>query len=232
MKRLMNRSGVQRVIGDQCQFGLKPKDHEGIGPARKRTGFLTNAVCIARRLDKKCPNISKHQVHRHVALVNGRARAAQGYPDKLCREICLGIKEQIQRDRNGQYLLANVQVDNNTTSNEMMKVANEFTERYRTVEEEDDFEDEEAWGDVSGEPLELQEVKRARREEIEYVHKMKLYEKVLINEAYQQIGKGPISVWWVDITRVTRNARTTDPVCSLEKCTRARETTCSRLHHP
>ena len=174
MKRIMNRSGVQRVVGDQCQFGLKSKDHEGIGPARKRTGFLTNAICIAKRLHKKCPNNNQHQVHRHVTLANGRARAAQVYPDKLCREICLGIQEQIQRDRNGQYLLANVQVDNKTTTKETMKEVNKLKEQYKTMEEEDDFDNEEAWDDVSGAPLEPQEVKRTRRQEIEYVHKINL----------------------------------------------------------
>ena len=51
MKRLMSRSGVQRVVGDQCQYGLKSKDDLGEGPARKRIGFLTNSVCIARRLE-------------------------------------------------------------------------------------------------------------------------------------------------------------------------------------
>ena len=68
MKNLMRRQWVQRVVGDQCQFGLKPRDEEGIAPARKRTGFLINAVCIAKGLDKTCPNINTYQVHRHVVL--------------------------------------------------------------------------------------------------------------------------------------------------------------------
>ena len=29
MKKLMSRSGVQRVVGDQCQYGLKSKDKLG-----------------------------------------------------------------------------------------------------------------------------------------------------------------------------------------------------------
>ena len=200
----MNRQGVQRVVGDQCQFGLKSKDEEGVGLARERTGFLTNAVCIARRLNKKCPKTNKYQVHKHVILTNGRARAAQVYPDKLCKESCLGIKEHIQRDRSGQYLLANVQMDNNTTSEELLKEANKLKNKCKTGEEEDDCDMEEAWNDVSGAPLDPQEVQRARREEIEYVHTMNLYDKVLINEAYQQIGKGPISVRWIDINKGDR----------------------------
>ena len=81
-----------------------------------------------------------------------------------------------------------------------MKEADELKEKYQTVEEEDDY-DEEAWDDVSGAPLEPQEVRKAIREEIEYVHTMRLYEKVPISEAYQQTGKAPISVRWIDINK-------------------------------
>ena len=41
----------------------------------------------------------------------------------------------------------------------------------------------------------------ARKEEIEYVHKMKLYDKVPITECRQRTGKGPISVRWIDINK-------------------------------
>ena len=96
MKRLMNKDGVQRVVGDQCQYGLKSRDKDGEAPARKRTGFLINAVCVAKRLSKRCPNSPSYQVHRHVVLINVRPKVAQVYLDKLCREICMGIQEQIQ----------------------------------------------------------------------------------------------------------------------------------------
>ena len=194
MRKLTRRQGVQRVVGNQCQFGIKSKDKGGVAPAWKRTSFLTNSVCIAKRLNTSCPNTRECQVHRHVVLTNGRARAAQVYPDKGCREICLGIQEQIQRDRQGQYLLAHIESEHDNTSKELMKEAGKLKERYQTVEEEDDIDDEEAWDDVSGAPLDPKEVKRARRQEIEYVRKMNLYEKVPMSEAYQQTGKAPISV--------------------------------------
>ena len=201
MKKLMSRHGVQRVVGDQCQYGLKSRDAMGEAPARKRTGFLTNAVCIARRLSKRCGNKPGYQVHRHVVLTDGRPKAAQVYPDKFCKEICLGIQEQMQKDKMGQYLLANVQMEPNTTSKELMKEAKRIKERYQIVEEEDENEYFEAWDDVSGAALNPQEVKRARREEIDYVHKMNLYTKVPIKEAYQATGKAPISVRWIDINK-------------------------------
>ena len=138
-------------------------------------------------------------MHRHVILMNARATTTQVCPDKLCKEICLGIKEQIQRDRNAQYLLANVQMDNNTTSNELLRETKKLKNTHKTIEEEDRCDNEEIWGDVSSAPLEPQEIKRAKREEIEYVHKMTLYDKVFINEAHQQTRKGPISFKWFDI---------------------------------
>ena len=101
----------------------------GEAPAGKRTGFLTNAVCIAKRLTKRCPNKLGYQVHRHVVLTNGRPKAAQVHPDKLCREICLGIHEQIQRDKSGQYLLANIQKEENATAESMMKEAHKLQEK-------------------------------------------------------------------------------------------------------
>ena len=153
MKRLMNKDAVQRVVGDQCQYGLKSKDEFREAPARKRTGFLINAVCFANRLSKRCPNSPSYQVHRHVVFTNGRPKAAQVYPDKLCREICLGIQEQIQRDKNGQYLLANVETNTITKSESLMKEAHKVKERYRTIEEEENDEYLEAWDDVSGSPL-------------------------------------------------------------------------------
>lgn len=201
MKRLMDKCGVQRVVGDQCQYGLKSKDEWGEAPARKRTGFLTNAVCIAKRLSRRCPNKIGYQVHRHVVLTNERPKAAQVYPDKFCKEICLGIQEQIQRDRNGQSLLANIQVDPNTTAKSLVDEARELKTRYLKIEEDNEEECMEAWDDESGAALDPREVQRARREGIEYVRKMNLYTKVSTKEAYQATGKSPISVRWIDINK-------------------------------
>ena len=58
--------GVDKVIGDQCCYGLKAKGEEGKGPARKSTGFMTNSPCIALQLRRRCPNRVGYQVHRHV----------------------------------------------------------------------------------------------------------------------------------------------------------------------
>ena len=82
-----------------------------------------------------------------------------------------------------------------------MQTTIKLREKCQTVEEEEDDLLEEVWDDVSGAALKPEEVKRVRREETEYVHNMKLYDKVSIDEAYQKTGKGPISVRWIDINK-------------------------------
>ena len=47
IKEFMKRQGMMRVVGDQCMYRFKSRDGQREGPARKRTGFLTNAICIA-----------------------------------------------------------------------------------------------------------------------------------------------------------------------------------------
>ena len=49
--------------------------------------------------------------------------------------------------------------------------------------------------------LDPKEVRGARREEISYVHKMNLYDKVFVSDAYKHIGKPPKSARWIDINK-------------------------------
>ena len=83
--------GVQRVIGDQCQYGSKAKGTDGEGPARKTTGFMTSPPCKALQLQRRCPIGARYKVHKHVQMDGGRAKAAQVYPPELCRVVCRGL---------------------------------------------------------------------------------------------------------------------------------------------
>ena len=64
--KLLKKDGVVKVNGDQCMYGPKSRDNEYEGPARKGTGFMTNSICVAQKLNRRCPNRQGHQVHRHV----------------------------------------------------------------------------------------------------------------------------------------------------------------------
>ena len=59
--------------------------------------------------------------------------------------------------------------------------------------------------------MDVSQVKRARQDEIEYVHKMKLYDKVPIADCYAKTGKALITVRWIDIYKGTTNSPIIDP---------------------
>lgn len=83
IEKLVMKDGVQRVVGDQCMYGLKSWSGEKWGPARNSTGFMTNSQCIAAALKERCPNTKYNIVHEHVRFVSGVARVAQIYPPRV-----------------------------------------------------------------------------------------------------------------------------------------------------
>ena len=199
--KMMTRQGVVRVVGDQCRFGLKSSDGYREGPARKRTGFMTNSPCIIKRLNLLRPNQNGQQIHDHVVFINGRAKAAEIYPPGLCRAMCEGFIEQLEADRKGQFLFFNMNIDTITNSKQFMDEAKKIKEKHYTVEEDDQPQFEIAWDDVSGAELDPKVVRQARREEIEYVREMDLCNKVTTQECYAKIRKAPITVRWIDINK-------------------------------
>ena len=79
-------------------------------------------------------------MHHHVRLENGRANAAQVYPPELCRAICQGFKAQLEADRRGQFLLAELEESGNGKGKDMADSARKIKEKYLTVEEDDEEE--------------------------------------------------------------------------------------------
>ena len=87
--KLCRDAGVYVTVADQCRYGLTSIGPEGKGPAQKPTKFMTNSPCIAKELSRRCPNRMTHsaKAHKHVHLMNGRAKAAQEYPSALCSRL-------------------------------------------------------------------------------------------------------------------------------------------------
>ena len=69
------------------------------------------------------------------------------------------------------------------------------------AEEEDHPDLISAYDDVSGAPLDPEKVYEARMEEVNFTRGMGLYDKVPIDECWQNTGKGPISTKWIDINK-------------------------------
>ena len=73
------------------------EDAQGPGLVRKDTGWMTNSARRAERLAGVCSNklVDPDKWHRHVHLINGRAKAAQKYPPALVKNILAGLKEEL-----------------------------------------------------------------------------------------------------------------------------------------
>ena len=164
--QLLKEVGVAYALGDSCRYGFKTTERGQEGLARKRIGFMTNSVCIAQQLSRKCPNRIGCIVHKHNTVEGGRTKKAQIYPTEFCRAICVGLQKQIQADKLGQFLLMEAETTG-TTSEDLMKVAKEPNQQYEIVEEPEDEKLDVAWDDVSGAELDPEKVKKARAEEVE-----------------------------------------------------------------
>ena len=93
MQEIMNSPLVYVINAHQCMFGLESEDADGKGLAKQPTTFLTNSIELAKALDRQCDGS-----HRHVQLMEWRARAAAIYPRESCRAVCRGIKCQARAD--------------------------------------------------------------------------------------------------------------------------------------
>ena len=88
VQRAWSLEGVERVVGDQCQYGLRVRPEEELN--MKPTGFLSNSPRIRNQLSRRCSGD-----HPHQHLMGGRAKKAEEYPPKLCQAMIRGLKEEI-----------------------------------------------------------------------------------------------------------------------------------------
>ena len=72
------------------------KDELGEGLVRKSTQIVTNVPELRDILCRRCPG-----GHRHVHLMNGRAKDAAVYPEQLCRTVTRGVRLWQGRLREG-----------------------------------------------------------------------------------------------------------------------------------
>ena len=150
---------------------------------------------------KRCHNTKANAMHKHVRLESGRAKVAQIYPPELCQAICRGFKEQLEADRNGRFMSAELGGEKIGDGCGMKAEAEKIKKHLPIADEDNDVEMMIAWDDESGAVLEPKVAMAARKEEIEYVRKMDLYTKVPIKECVMKTGKQPISTSWIDVNK-------------------------------
>ena len=60
----------------------------------------------------------------------------------------------------------------------------------KNIHEKEDHEDQMFFDDITGVQLDTQEVLAARQEELQWLHRAKVYEKRTIEECWQRTGQG------------------------------------------
>ena len=78
---LMAHAEVGSVVLDMCAFGMTSTDEQGEAPVKKGTRLMSSSDEVLKRFDRKCSNGGNGTQHRHVHLIQGRAKAAQVYPE-------------------------------------------------------------------------------------------------------------------------------------------------------
>ena len=195
MQKLINMDGVFVVNADQCRYGLTSVDQLGRAPAKKPTKLITNMepafVCLSLRCDKS---------HRHVTLENGRARAAQIYPEKLCQAIIecfIKTKEVKQDEADDAYAMLEEPTDELMMLHELGPEVH--AESWAEMSEDLHYDEN------TGEALDPQKVRDGRRTEYEKLKSRDVYTPVLREEAMRRVKQDKdtkfIKTRWVEVAK-------------------------------
>ena len=101
VKDLLSAVGVDRVVGDQCQYGAEVLVGQYRGcPIRKSIGFMSNAPGVLDSLRRRCTGklgrCSRRLGGEHATCSGRIASDAQRYPLDLCKAILRGIHRELQ----------------------------------------------------------------------------------------------------------------------------------------
>ena len=126
-----------------------------------------------------------------MTLIGGRARKTQEYPEKLCEKIIEGIQRQMEADKWGIAKVKVMKFGENLQAPKHDEDMNETGENNENMV---------AWDDITGAELNVEDIKKARRDEITYFKRRKVYTK--IPRSALPNGEKVIRVRWVDINKV------------------------------
>ena len=192
VRKLANTPGVFEVVGDMCQFGLRTT---GGGFARKRSRFLTNSWEIAQEISKLCPG-----THVHTPLVGGKAKATEQYTPEFCRAVCRGLLKEKRHRVMHLCQVAEIKAMTKGEKGRDVEDGHDREEARRSLEALNGMCEWEAWDDVSGMKLDIEQVKKARYDEITWVRQKGVYRKIPRAEALER-GLKVIRVRWIDINK-------------------------------
>ncbi len=137
----------------------------GVSLVKKPTAFLTNALRIADPLAQKyCGG------HRYITLIGVRAHRAEVCPQQLCREILLGLIDQMRQD--GRIMLGGLGSVAKYEDNPAESA--HWLARY--------------WDDITGKELDPGMVSEPRKEEMKEFKKHTAYTKVPLPQRWDRTG--------------------------------------------
>ena len=181
-----------RIEMDMCRFGLVTTNDEGKTMyAKKATSLLTNMPAAQVYLAKK----GLHD-HEHCPLEGSipgkglRTTLAQVYPRRFVEASLKSIMLQKQWDAKELFMVGSV--------DEAYPTSPHHKRMPVPKGEEESISFESAWDDVNGTMLKVEDVRRAREEELKYYRDMKAFEAVPISQAIARTGKKPVDVRWID----------------------------------
>ena len=193
-ENLMKIDGVERVIGDQCQYGAEVQRGRLRGaPVLKPSGFLSNSPRIREALSQRCKgtrgSCSRPQGGKHVVLEGSLTKDAAVYPRKLCQAVLRGCAAQLRDDRRLKPGCFGIQAldDEEEIHDNLYGKEQGYSGEYKD--------------DLTGQVLRDDLVVAARMKELEYFMKKGVWLKVPRHLARQLTGRPPITVRWVDVNK-------------------------------
>ena len=194
---LWNHESVERVTGDQCQYG----QHDGKGnPVKKPTGWLSNSKHVLRALGRRCSgtggSCSRPRGGRHAHAEGRVARQAAVYPFKLCEAILTGMYKQLEHDGRVHKNTVGVQAIFEEDMEQAVYV-DVHSGEVLTLEDHPELEaiyklheyQREVYVDsVTGQPLDEGLVRAARAKEMDYFKSKEVWEKRDRHEAFDKTG--------------------------------------------
>ena len=184
LKTVMTVDGVHRINFDCCSREMKTKFGDKANMVSKqRKAVFTNSDAIATLLrEAQCRGEHRHQ---------------QSQTEMFCRLICEGVKREFSTIRWRNQLQKVLDISKPFG---LLMAAQRRLEALATPPEEDPFDalyrDKEFVDDISGVPLVKAMAIAARKAEMEYFRKMKVYSKVK-RERWMR----PIASKWLDINK-------------------------------
>ena len=200
VKSVSELEGVLVVRGDQCPYVqlVNKAGGDGVGLLKKSTCWMTNSAAIAAAVSMECrnPYLPPELRHEHLPLFGvGRAKASERYPPLLVKAILLAVKYEQQT--RGILSLSAVDLNVGETVEEPEFDYSDLGQKLVAVEADPGV----VYDQYTGLPLDRSRVVKARKEEIEYMHTLKVWEPRPYQECLTETNAKPLGTTRIECNK-------------------------------